>query len=85
MSQKTLVLKQMRETGFVTRNWCLQRFISRLGAIVCDLKKDGMDIEASHKDGDYIYQLKDQPKIEQYIVRGGNDDGTDRLINKKIW
>ena len=78
MSQKTLVLKQMRETGFVTRNWCLQRFISRLGAIVCDLKKDGMDIEASHKDGDYEYRLLDKPKeVIEYRVRG-------ELVGKKV-
>jgi hypothetical protein len=37
-------------------------FISRLGAIVCDLRKDGMNIDAEWKDGDYIYRLKDKPK-----------------------
>ena len=80
MSQKTLVLKQMRETGFVTRNYCLSMFpaITRLGAIVCDLKKDGMDIEASHKDGDYEYRLLDKPKeVIEYRVRG-------ELVGKKV-
>lgn len=70
-SQKDKVLKLMREQGFVTRNWALQNCISRLGAIVCDLKKDGMDIEAKWKDGDYEYVLRDRPKAtEVYKVNG---------------
>lgn len=70
-SQKDKVLKEMRSQGFVTRNWALRNFISRLGAIICDLKKDGMDIEAKWKDGDYEYVLKDKPRAtEVYRVNG---------------
>ena len=62
MSQRTKVLKLMREQGFVTRNWAMQNFISRLGAIIWQLKSEGMNIEPEWKDGDYIYKLMDKPK-----------------------
>lgn len=70
-SQKDKILKLLRTNGRVTRNEALSMFISRLGAIVCDLRKDGMDIEANYKDGDYIYTLKDKPKqVIEYRVQG---------------
>ena len=62
MSQRTKVLKLMREQGFVTRNWALQNFISRLGAIIWQLKSEGMNITGEWKDGDFIYKLMDKPK-----------------------
>jgi hypothetical protein len=37
-------------------------FISRLGAIIWQLKSEGMNIESEWKDGDYIYKLMDKPK-----------------------
>lgn len=77
-SQKEIVLKQMRETGSLTRNWCLQRFITRLGAIICTLKKEGMDISAEFKEGDYVYKLNSRPKsITEYRVEG-------KLIHTKL-
>ena len=70
----------MRERGYITRNECLRMFISRLGAIVCTLKKEGMDITAEWKDGDYIYKLNDRPKsVEIYKV-----DGVE-VARKVIW
>jgi hypothetical protein len=78
MSQKSKILKLMREQGFVTRNWALQNFISRLGAIICTLKKEGMNITAEWKDGDYVYKLLDKPKeIIEYRVDG-------LLVHKKV-
>ncbi len=62
-SQKTKVLKLLRSQGYVTRNWALQNYISRLGAIVLTLKKEGMDIKAEHmENGDYKYTLLVKPK-----------------------
>jgi len=52
----------MREQGFVTRNWALQNFISRLGAIIWQLKSEGMNVTGEWKDGDFIYKLMDKPK-----------------------
>lgn len=83
MSQKAKVLKQMREMGYVTRNWCLSQFpaITRLSAIMLDLKKDGINFEAKDLDGDYIYKLLDKPKqIIEYRVQG-----EDILIKKLVW
>ena len=62
MSQKTTVLKIMREKGYITRNECLRMFISRLGAIIWQLKSEGMNITGEWKDGDFIYKLMDKPK-----------------------
>lgn len=50
----------------VTRNQALQRFISRLGAIICDLKADGWDIVATRRNGDYVYTLGTPPKLVKW-------------------
>ena len=48
--------------GYVSRNWCLQNFITRLGARINDLKKEGYQIEgrfiATAYGKDYRYFLK---------------------------
>lgn len=77
-SQKEIVLKQMRETGSVTRNWCLQRFISRLSAIMLELKNEGVKFETKKVGGDYEYRLNSRPKsITEYRVGG-------QLIHTKL-
>ncbi len=76
-TQKSIVLKRMRDTGSVTRNWALRNYISRLGAIICNLRAEGMDIEAKFVDGDYVYTLKDKPKVKEYFVGG-------QLVSKKL-
>lgn len=71
LTQKKRILNQLRNTGSVTRNWALSQFISRLGAIILELKKEGMHIEGAHKGTDYIYTLKDKPKdVITYLVEG---------------
>lgn len=72
-SQKDKVLKILRSEGHISRNECLRMYISRLGAIICDLRKAGMDIEANWLDGDYVYYLKDKPKIVTYTIKGTNE------------
>ena len=62
VSQKDKVIRELRVYGFCTRNWALRQFISRLGAIICVLKKEGMNITAEFRDGDYVYKLMDKPK-----------------------
>ena len=39
--QSEIVIEQLRKTGKVSRNWCLSRQITRLGAIVANLISDG--------------------------------------------
>jgi hypothetical protein len=71
LSQKDKVLKLMREQGFVTRNWALQNYISRLSAIMLDLKNEGVNFEAGDYGTDYKYTLLDKPKeIKRYFVGG---------------
>ena len=58
-TQKQIILKQLQDTGTVSRNWALGNYISRLGAIVHKLKNEGYDIVAVHKSrrGDYEYRI----------------------------
>lgn len=69
-SQKDIVLKQMRQFGYVTRNWCLQRFISRLSSIMLILKQEGVNFETKQVEGDYVYRLLDKPQVKEYFVGG---------------
>ena len=41
LTQKQWVLNRLETNGYITRNECLRNYISRLGAIIADLKKDG--------------------------------------------
>ncbi len=56
-TQKQFIIKHLREFGFITRNFCLEHYISRLGALILILKKEGWEFE----DGAYIdhYGSKD--------------------------
>lgn len=81
-SQKNRVLKLLRENGRITRNQCLSMFpaISRLGAIMCDLKKEGINFEVKRDKGDYVYLLLDRPKEKiEYRVAG------ELVHTKVIW
>ena len=44
-SQKTFVKQELAKHGFITRNKCIRNYISRLSAIIFDLKDDGIDME----------------------------------------
>lgn len=46
-----------------------------------------MDIEMREytKPTETIYILMDTPKIERFVVKGGNEDGSDKVIERKIW
>lgn len=54
--------KELLKTGRITRNQALRRYISRLGAIIHTLKKEGMIIEGGYNTNrygkDYEYILK---------------------------
>ena len=59
-TQRETVLNELHTQGFVSRNWCLAHRISRLGAIVCNLKKEGVKLEARREErrsDDYKYIL----------------------------
>ena len=61
LSQKNRIIRKLKADGFVTRNECLKVYISRLGAIICDLSKEGWIFHAYNKDGDYVYEVVENP------------------------
>lgn len=56
-SQLDIVREELLRTGEISRNWCLQRFITRLGSRAFDLKKEGYNLITERRGGDYIYKL----------------------------
>lgn len=68
-SQKQFVKKQLLETGKISRNDCIRNhYITRLGAIICDLNKDGYEIEGNKEGNDYVYRIKNvKEKVVEYI------------------
>lgn len=95
ISQKDKVLKILHRDGYITNFDAIQGthgFISlRLGDTIFRLRNEGVNID--REESGYIgqtknwkYVLKDKPKeVIEYIVRGGNEDGSDRIIRKLIW
>lgn len=74
LSQKKRVLKRLKELGRVTRNECLNTNprITRLGAIICDLKKEGYVIEGKEEGNDYVYTANiPKPPKPEIIERDG--------------
>jgi|TARA_R100001530_G_scaffold903_2_gene1571 hypothetical protein len=65
MSQEEIVKNRLRQTGRVSRNWCLQRYISRLSAIMLGLKKKGWKFSTKNEDGNYVYILEQTPDIQE--------------------
>jgi hypothetical protein len=58
--QKQFIVKMLLKDGQVSRNTCLQNYVSRLGAIICQLQKEGWSFEAGYEPKgmgkDYIYK-----------------------------
>jgi ribosomal protein L34E len=70
LTQRQWVEAHIREYGGITRNQCLRNHISRLGAIIADLKKDGWEFSANYKTvktpfgtgKDYVYRATHIPE-----------------------
>jgi hypothetical protein len=64
-SQKDWVVKLLNEHGEISRNYCLQNYISRLSAIILMLKKEGWEFGADYRavngGQDFIYKVKRSP------------------------
>lgn len=69
-TQRNFVEQQLKENGKITRNLCLQNYITRLGAIICNMRHDGWDITGKYEGKDYVYRAKPKGhtvyKIEGY-------------------
>lgn len=71
-TQKERVIGQLLKVGYISRNACLKNFISRLGAIICDLTKEGWEFDAKNVDGDYVYYIVKTPyKTASYKLSDG--------------
>ena len=60
MTQRETIIKHIKEYGYVSRNWCLENFISRLGSRIYDLEHEGFKFSPNHKGvnpKDYYYFL----------------------------
>lgn len=71
--QKKFVIEHLNACGFISRNTCLKNYISRLGAIIHRLKKEGWSFVTEWRETEYskdfIYRVKDNPnshKDEDY-------------------
>jgi hypothetical protein len=45
LTQIQFVLKELSEKGEIGRNFCLKNYLSRLGAIIAILKKQGLEFK----------------------------------------
>jgi len=66
-SQKQKVLERIHEVGYVDNFWAIKNYILRLGAIMYQLKEDGVKFE-----GKFGYELGKQVKLRKnyyYLVK----------------
>ena len=81
-TQKNRVLKRLKERGCITRNECLGTYpaISRLGAIICQLKKEGYEIEGKDEGNDYVYRIELKPVVKPQVVQLPDGSYTAKMI-----
>jgi hypothetical protein len=61
-TQLEKVKAELKYKGYISRNECLKNYISRLSAIIYDLKEEGMEFETKKVGGDYRYYLVDRAR-----------------------
>lgn len=49
ITQREFIIQEIVKTGKVTRNFALRNYISRLGAIICNLEKDGYKFSGEYQ------------------------------------
>jgi len=71
MTQKELVINKLRTDGFISRNWALSQYITRLSALILTLKQEGWELEGENEKRDFYYKVKGSPfKKIIYKVEG---------------
>jgi hypothetical protein len=55
MTQKEMVLQMLNKDGRVSRNRCIECGVYRLGAIMFDLKAEGVHFTTKETDSDFWY------------------------------
>jgi hypothetical protein len=73
-TQEDWVKNQLRENGKISRNFCLQNYVSRLGAIIFIIKEQGWDINGhwvkTEHGKDFVYTLVNRPtkKVSRFEI-----------------
>lgn len=68
-SQENFVVNELLKHGKISRNQCLQKYITRLGALIYIIKNKNPDWEISAKfekingGKDYVYYLDNRDKV----------------------
>ena len=57
LSQKEIVINQLLKNGRISRNWCLQNYISRLSAIIQNLEEEGWQFTTGFIEKNYVYTI----------------------------
>ena len=84
LSQRERIINKLLKDGEVSRNHALQNYISRLGAIICDLQTDGWQLRGEYlktnNGKDFVYYLISSPyKKEEF-----KNPVTGQIITKYI-
>ena len=72
-SQENFVVNELLKNGKISRNQCLQRYITRLGALIYIIKNKNPDWEISAKfvkiNGakDYVYSLDNKDEVYKRV------------------
>ena len=72
-SQEQYVVNELLKNGKISRNQCLQRYITRLGALIYIIKNKNPDWEISAKlvkingSKDYVYYLNNQDEVYKRV------------------
>lgn len=66
-TQLETVKQKLLNEGYISRNWCLEHYFTRLGARINDLKNDGWNIVGewvkTDYGKDYVYKLVEVPTL----------------------
>lgn len=68
LTQKERIVSKLNKDGFVTRNECLARYISRLGAIIKNLEYEGWEFYKESFKGDYKYIVKNKGVKQNKLI-----------------
>ena len=82
-SQKTFVKQELAKHGFITRNKCLRNYVSRLSAIIFDLKDEGFEFETKFVENttaygterDFVYLWKNRKDGKLFDLDSCEEDG----------
>lgn len=83
-TQKQFVISNLNEFGEISRNTCLKQYITRLGAIIYSLKKQGWKIESDYRQTEYgkdfVYKLVSKPQFND----GRRQEFIDRELERNL-